>query len=247
MRSALSLFSPMVKGDDGKAIRAGLRWLTKELDAARNWDVFVTQILAIISRECAEEHGLERLRVASEDIRQQYRRRAREALASSRYQKLLLQVGAWLCTRPWEERLLEPNNGGVAESIPAFSARVLQRQHKQLKKRYKHLVIVAPHARHQLRIAAKKSRYVAEFFSSLYARKRVRRYIAALAQVQDVLGGMNDAVMAEVLVRELRQTKDEQTREATSLVLGWTRGTNYVQREQLDRAWCEFKEQKVFW
>src|SRR5581483_2518796 len=39
MRSALSLFSDLIGGEGKEPIRHELRWLTRELDAARNWDV----------------------------------------------------------------------------------------------------------------------------------------------------------------------------------------------------------------
>ena len=54
----------------------------------------------------------------------------------------------------------------------------------------------------RVRIAAKKLRYVAEFFATaLDARKRARTIVDALAALQDVLGRGNDAVTAARLAR----------------------------------------------
>ena len=248
MRSALSLFSDLVGGEDNELIRHELQWLAKELDAVRNWDVFVTQTLPTILDEFSGEQGLERLKTKSEDVRQQCRLRAREAVTSSHYQKLLLQVGAWLYAQPWVERLSHQGNVTADEPIAKFSARVLQQFHKQLQKRGEHLAILSPEERHQVRIAAKKLRYAAEFFSSLYSQKRVRRYMAALANVQEVLGTLNDATTTEQLLRELaRPEEGTPVHEATTLVLGWGRGANHVRREQLAQVWKDLAKQKVFW
>ena len=53
-----------------------------------------------------------------------------------------------------------------------------------------------------MRIAFKKLRYTLEFFTPLLPQKRVNPYLAALAQLQDELGLINDHVTAETLIAE---------------------------------------------
>ena len=43
---------------------------------------------------------------------------------------------------------------------------------------------------HRLRLMAKKQRYIADFFRGVLPRKATGRYIAALGQIQDVLGSL---------------------------------------------------------
>lgn len=71
--------------------------------------------------------------------------------------------------------------------------------------------------RHKFRIQAKKLRYAAEFFSSLYASKRAakrrERFLTALERLQDGLGDLNDiAVHKERIsalgVRKRRSNKN---------------------------------------
>lgn len=52
--------------------------------------------------------------------------------------------------------------------------------------------------RHEVRIAAKKLRYAAEFFEPLYKgrAKRHRRFITAMSGLQDALGSLNDLATA---------------------------------------------------
>ena len=64
--------------------------------------------------------------------------------------------------------------------------------------------------RHQLRMALKKRRYTADFFRSLYRKKREKRYFQAMAQLQDSLGHMNDIVMTNHLLDRLSVARDRQ-------------------------------------
>lgn len=248
MRSAFSIFTRLIPQESSDPIRVELRWLTKELDAARNWDVFSSQTLTAIREAVPAAHELEQLQTVSDATRQQYRHRAREAIASARYQKILLQLGSWLCTHPWNARLPDQVEVAADEPVATFSAKTLQKRHTHLKKRGKRLTTISPEERHQVRIAAKKLRYASEFFSSLYAQKRVRRYLAALAELQEVLGLLNDAVTTERLLEELAETeRDSNLHAATNLVRGWVRGTSQARIATLGYTWKRVGKQRIFW
>jgi inorganic triphosphatase YgiF len=248
LRSALNVFSPLVPREDREPIQAELRWLTKELDAARNWDVFTTQTLVTIRDSFSETRELEQLQTKSEAIRQQYRLRAREALASGRYQRMLLHLGSWLCMQPWNARLPDQVETAADKPVTAFATRVLQKLHTRLKKSGKQLAILSPDERHRTRITAKKLRYASEFFSSLYPHKRVRRYLAALADLQEVLGILNDATTTERLLQQLEFSQENSNLHAAkNLVLGWTRGTSQARTATLNHTWKHVGKQKVFW
>ena len=77
-----------------------------------------------------------------------------------------------------------------------------------------------PEALHRLRIAAKKLRYLLEFFRSLYAAERVDPRITELKDLQDVLGELNDRQIQRanlaVFTRELEGTVDAGTLAAMS-------------------------------
>ena len=109
-----------------------------------------------------------------------------------------------------------------------------------------------PPERHQLRIALKKLRYAAEFFGSLYPRKRTDKYIEALKRLQDDLGHLNDVSVAERLVGDLLGQSAANARRgalqrAAGLVLGWyAHGAHAVEKETV-RKWMSFTEQKPFW
>jgi triphosphatase len=62
-------------------------------------------------------------------------------------------------------------------------------------------------ARHEVRKDAKKLRYAAEFFKSMFERKRERRrfkrFVAALEELQDQLGALNDLATAMHVLNRL--------------------------------------------
>jgi CHAD domain-containing protein len=53
-----------------------------------------------------------------------------------------------------------------------------------------------------MRIAFKKLRYTLEFFAPLLSQRKLRPYLAALSQLQDELGLINDHVTAEALISD---------------------------------------------
>jgi triphosphatase len=247
IRSALSIFSDYVQHAESEPLKEELRWLTRELDAARNWDVFVLETLPPILAAFPEHQGLSWLKTTGEEWRHQQNLRAHNAVASDRYQRMLLRLGAWLCRQPWREDA-KNGEGVIEKGVIPFVSRILQKRHRRLKKKGKLLVTLSPGQRHEVRIAAKKMRYAAEFFSSLYPHKRTRRYIAALAVLQEVLGALNDAATTVSLLRGPEVSTDEPIREQTkSLVLGWSGGVGQTRLKDLEAAWENFVDQKAFW
>ena len=102
--------------------------------------------------------------------------------------------------------------------------------------------------RHAVRIAAKKLRYAAEFFSSLYPGKRTRKYIGALAALQDFLGTFNDSATTETLLQEIITAEDMAAHHhPEGVVLGWVQGASHARLAELARTWDAFIEQKPFW
>jgi triphosphatase len=248
MRSALSLFKDLVSQEHTSTLREELRWLTGELDAARNWDVFNEQTLPPILAAFPDDADLQSLAAQSADLRRAQVHRAQEAVRAQRYHRLLLQLGAWLCTQPWQTDVGDERTVASELPIPEFAARVLQKRHKKLRQRGHQITTLSPPERHQVRIAAKKLRYATDFFAALFPRKPARRYSKTLAALQDVLGVLNDAATAMVLLQELAPAVgDSMPREARGIVLGWVQGTSHWRLQELEHVWEAFLDGKRFW
>jgi triphosphatase len=270
LRSAFSLFAGVIPKQASAAIVDQLRWLARELNDARNWDVFVAETLPPILQARADDAGLAGLHQQSLQAQRSVRQGARAAVAAPRYQAMLLDLGHWLATRAWQAptapQVLAPQ-GHAAETLatrqqtlgaaqaPAaeqplldFASALLTQRHERLRKRGKHLAQQSAEERHSVRIAAKKLRYAAEFFGKLYAKREVQAYVRALAQVQDVLGMLNDAATTSGLLDALPKTTDNPVQDrALGLIQGWVEagGSNAVNISIV--TWDEYKKTARFW
>jgi CHAD domain-containing protein len=115
----------------------------------------------------------------------------------------------------------------------------LEKRHKTVLKLGRDFENLSPEARHRL-LALKKLRYTAEFFHSLYQKKRENAYLRALAQLQKSLGHMNDIVTAEHLLERLTAAREDQSISdnlpiAVGIVAGWHA---HKRRSQLARILC---------
>ncbi len=225
LRAALSLFSPVIARP---GCQPELKWIARELGVARDWEVLARQTLPALRAEGDAPAGLDALQAAAARRAAQARRAARQALQSLRYARLQLRLGAWLQEERWRQ----------AEEAPLgeFADKMLARCHKRLLKRGARLPRGDAAQRHATRIAAKKLRYAAEFFSGLHPAKRSRDYVHALAQVQDVLGGLNDIVTAEALFGRLVPAHEE----ALGPIRRWLAARHDAALAALPAAWKAF-------
>lgn len=183
LRSALTLFRPVLVDADFPRLRSELRWFTDQLGDARNLDV----ILAARPRDGARPDPA---------LARQLRRQRKEAygrvqrtLAERRLPALILDLVAWSEVGDWRSR----EEAGLP--IGAFSQARLDRAWKRVRKQGKGLAALSAEDRHRLRIEMKKLRYAAEFFASLAPRKsrsRQKLFIGHLRELQELLGELND-------------------------------------------------------
>jgi inorganic triphosphatase YgiF len=198
LRSAFSMFKPLFNDDGELPLRQGFLWLAAELGDARNLDVLL---------ERSKPGALhDRLCVARENAYA----KAEAALASARVQALMLDLAQWTNTGSW---LDEPDTRKLREGpVHDFAGSVLNRFRRRVKKDGRDLAEAADEACHELRKDAKKLRYAAEFFATLFDRKkqkrRQKRFIAALEELQDQLGFLNDLATAPHVLEALGLAND---------------------------------------
>ena len=132
----------------------------------------------------------------------------------------------------WESFLDEP----VQDPPPASNANVpiITLARKRIYKQYRRIVKdgswilenTEDEKLHALRIECKKLRYLMEFFSSLFPRKKINMLIAQLRTLQDNLGDFNDLCVQEKyllnIVEELPAThrKSKKTQVAIGSLIG---------------------------
>ncbi len=239
LRVVLGMVKTFRADDELAALHNDVAVLCVELGRSREWDVFTTQTLAPVRARLPEHAGLRAVLGASAKLREQHHAKVRDGLQSQNYQRLLLRFGAWMHGDYWRETPVD-----ATLSLPPFAAQILQRHSKQVKKCGKQLAAADASQLHTLRIACKKLRYSAELLASLYAGAKVKRYLSALAPLQDTLGMLNDIAVARRLLDELDNAGRH---EMLILIRGWIEHDFAGRMDELREVWKRFVRQKMFW
>jgi triphosphatase len=242
LRSLLRLFARQMPLP--QALQAELDWLTGELGAARDADVLADSTLPKVVQACADEAALASLQQAAAVQAAAKRQLAAAAVAGVRYARLMLDLVSWAHAARWREALGEPGQARLAEPLAERAAKILERRHKRLLQRGAHLLDGTPEQRHRARIAAKKARYATEFFQSLLSQERAKRYVRRLSALQDVLGAMNDAAVADGLLREMVRARPELDG-AAGFTRGWLAGRRDTDLRELAPLWKELAGMKA--
>ena len=88
-------------------------------------------------------------------------------------------------------------------------------------------------------------RYATEFFAPLFAGKAARKYIARLADLQEVLGAVNDTATAATLTGQLAGGADRAFAAGVIQGFGAARGRRALAKVQ--DAWERFTRASPFW
>ena len=247
LRSALGVFGKEIASDERRWMTREVKWLLGETGPARDWDVFLGELLPPVIAAPAGVSDTAGLVEAAEDMRSASYRRMREVVASPRYTAFLTRLGAWL-----EHEPSQVVAAAQTQSLPEFARTLLHKRYRRLRKEGRQFRDLTPQARHELRISLKKLRYSAEFFRSLYGKKRVKCFLEKLKQLQDGLGHLNDVVVSQSLMKELLdQSQDPQRKAELSLaagvIVGWYGHANLANEKKIQEAWRDFASLKPYW
>jgi CHAD domain-containing protein len=248
LRCVFSVFVRALPRAAFEPLLGELRWLGSHLGPARDWDVFAMQTLPVLTAAFPEQRGMPALIEQTAALRASADQGARVAVASARYTALLLDLVGTLYRQPWSTLTDEAAAGERERPLTEFAASVLTRHHRKVVKAGRDHAELDAAALHALRIQIKKLRYAAEFFCTLFESKTVRTYTTALAGLQELLGGLNDAATVERLCVTLREaTQDAIYPEAFGVARGWAAAAAHTHLERLPEAWKRFRHCDPFW
>lgn len=207
LRAVLRLF----RADVGTDVPfADLRWLAAELGEARDRDVFCAEVWPPLAAAFVSFGGSEAelapVAARADAAREAARIRARAALRSPRTARFILALAGLVSASaaPAADASVHPVGVDTRlQPLREFAARQIRRRHKRLLRDARNLAGMTADLRHRLRIDAKKLRYTAECFATLYRRERFDPWLAALTAIQAVLGEANDAATALRLLAQL--------------------------------------------
>lgn len=195
LRSALRLVRP--KDPTVRRLRREIRWVARNLGAVRDWDISIAlfESVAVSGFGRGSKASLARLLANARRERLLALKQARASLRSARHAATLDDLHRWLSGSPG----MDSRNLALAQ----IAAGEMRKRHRQLFRLAGPLAERTERERHQVRIAAKRLRYMAEFFAPLFAAKRTASYLRELSALQDALGTLNDLVTARRLLARL--------------------------------------------
>ncbi|QAU32783.1 CYTH and CHAD domain-containing protein [Janthinobacterium sp. 17J80-10] len=240
LRSALKLFRKHAPCPP--QLLAELAWLGDALGQARDWEVLLDATLPRLAPLLPQSAALALLQQAIETIVADHHQEAASAVASERFARLALNLGAWLVGARWRGPVAGRRQRKLDAPLVKFARKALAGNQAALLRKGKRLPHAGPAERHRVRIAAKKARYATEFFQSLQAPRRVRPYIAALAALQETLGWLNDAAVAQSLLASLQQagTATAELAGAAGMVRGYLSAAPALTQAELLELWKKF-------
>lgn len=248
LRSAFGVFSAVLPKTTAEPLAAEFQWLADALGPARDWDVFATETLPPMREAFADHAALAQFARECARLRRGANRKARRAVASARYQRLVLGFAAWLAAEKWLTDADETLSATQRSPAREFAAAVLERRYARVRKRGRKLRQLSAAELHRLRISAKKLRYAMDFVTPLFAAKPAHDMRARLVSLQNILGAMNDAATVERLMHDAFGARTGNAMsEARGIVLGWSHGRALTLRRSLRSAWKAFRTAEKFW
>lgn len=202
MRSDLRTFSDLADQNWQRLLRGELKWFAGVLGAVRDMDVLIERLSeSALDLEAALTPLFADLRMARGAAREQ----VSAALNSDRY-KLLLDSVVGAATKP---QLTDVASGLAKDVLPDLAAGA----YKELKSAVEDLDDASSDSSyHSVRILAKRARYAIEAVTPFLRGKEqdsAARFAKAAAEVQDVLGAHQDAVVAIKTVRSAVSTRPQ--------------------------------------
>jgi inorganic triphosphatase YgiF len=193
LRAAIALYSDVVAGDDADTIKSELKWITRELGAARDLDVFASELAKDehLNQEAAAE-----ARRDIEEKRAAAYAEVRSAIDSPRFRSAVLDLAEWIEIGAWAEEDEKDRRSVRDRPVFEHAKKQLAKLRKRIKRKGAKLRDLDVPQRHRLRIRAKRLRYATEFFAATFpgeqGAKRRSESLNSLKDLQDALGGLND-------------------------------------------------------
>jgi CHAD domain-containing protein len=251
MRSALRLFGPFF---DEKAIEPfgrDLRTVAGALGAVRDLDVFKEK-----AEHFMADHPDADLTPLLDGWEQRYAKARRKFIATldkGKYERFVARFHEFLIT-PGAGALPSDPGDITAYQVRHVAPRLIYEHYEQVRA-YEAVTDDAPITTlHALRIDFKRLRYTLEFFEEVLG-SQARQVINEIKTMQDHLGDLNDADVAETMLREFVDHHNQAysgvpltMRPDISGVLAYAAAKDEEKRRLLDtfpKAWANFNRDKV--
>jgi inorganic triphosphatase YgiF len=257
LRSAMKIYRPLLRRKRIERAGEAVGWLGKVLGTARDLDVLQTELLQPAVDALGEAEQLAPLMARVEARRAEAYVAVNEALSSSRYRHLLIDLCALGHARDIGKR--GEGTPGLEQPLADVASAALSRAHQKLLEQGENFAQLSKNERHDLRIALKRLRYALDFFERVFKSDARKEFIKRLRRLQDDLGGMNDVAVAETMLARFAGVGVAETDAAARVaqqgqlafsaggILGWHRRRAAETEVHLQKDWDAFVRAKPFW
>jgi CHAD domain-containing protein len=230
LRSDLRTFRDFVEPDWNESLRDELKWLGGELGTVRDGDVLVDRLRSH-ARQLPDDEHLVVDRVISQRAteRDDSHSELLDAYRSARYVELLER----LVDASRDPLLTEAAGARAADVLPE----VVKGPWKHLRDAVDALGDAPPdESLHDVRKRAKRCRYAIEAVTPVVG-KRAREFATRVADVQEVLGEHQDAVVARTWLGKAAADLSPQEAYAAGMLAGVELGAAATSRDAFPAAW----------
>lgn len=237
-RAALSAFRAIIPEEVRKPLNKQLRRHQIALGPARDWDVFIEDVLVPLAGDNANRK-LTRFLARAEAARKLAYARAHREMRAARYGRLQLDLVRF----PY---LPMPEEGRVSTRVLASEL---------LDERLETVRTAAAGnpsgleelALHAFRIDVKKLRYGLDFFRSIYEKDDVSPWRSVSKALQDCLGGLNDAAVQAAMLDAMDAPDMPVPRSVQRAIHSFNARRMEDGLARLDASWRAFDSLKPFW
>jgi len=249
LRSAFSVFRPVLAGKDRKHWSKTIKSLVDHTGPARDIDVLIDEGLPAFHAErpdMADLGGAAMLAILTEKREAAYED-VRAMLDSDAYAAFNRDFTGWIDTAGWRsEALSEKKHKRLAADVSTLATRLLDRQDTEVLSHGDGIENHEPDEMHQLRIECKKLRYAGEFFMTVF--DGMAEFLKHMKGMQDTLGLMNDAaVMRHMMDDLIPEDADADLRQYAQVLVDWRADQYKAKEDQLNDQWTEFLDAERPW
>lgn len=245
LRIAVGVYMPVLECAEADRLSSEARWLYRCVGKLRDLDV-VEQLtrssmglgLAIsdsrsLADECAERAAQARL-----DLR--------NILAGGRTHSFLLDLAGFVETLGWSRRVSGTDRQVIA--LPVLSFLAITQAWSSLPSPSQAPECLGLPERHELRKRLRRLRHVVESFRPLYAARHVDPLLSLLRQLQNDLGDVTDAALAETVLTGSGPTKRNQSvQSAVDRLLGILEERSEASWRAFRSRWIELANARLLW